>query len=158
MKYFRLNVRTRFTAAFLALALVAGFAALTLSLSPSASVSAASPLSGLHVTKECAAYTGAAGDFCTITSSDLAAIAVGSTVTYARAPDWDAHQLNSNIVLDDGAGNTAVGHCRLNLTTGLGQCTFSGGTGELTGFHARVAVSNLGGPNFAWDGTYSFSP
>ena len=75
MKYFRLNLRTLFTPVFLALALVAGFVALALSLS-SASVSASSPLSGLHVTKECSAYTGAAGDFCTITSSDLAAIAL----------------------------------------------------------------------------------
>ena len=142
----------------LALVLVAGFAALALSLSPGAA-SASSPRSGeLHVTKECSAYTGAAGDFCTITSSNLAAITVGSTVTYARAVDAPAQQLDSNIVLDGGGGNTAVGHCRVSLVTWIGQCTFSGGTGTLTGFHARAAVSPLGGPNFAWDGTYSFSP
>lgn len=143
-----------------ALVVVAGFVALTLSLSPGAtSVSAVSPFSGeLHVTKECSAYTGAAGDFCTITSSNLDAIAVGSTVTYARAVDWDALQLNTNLVLDAGSGNTAVGHCRVSLVTWTGQCTFSGGTGTLTGLHARVAVSPLEWPNFAWDGTYSFSP
>lgn len=141
-----------------ALALVAGFVGLTLSLSPGAA-SASSPRSGdLHVTKECSAYTGAAGSFCTITSSSLGAIAVGSTVVYARAVDAPAHQLNSNIVLDAGAGNTAIGHCRLSFVTYLGQCTFSGGTGTLTGFHALVAVSSLGGLDFAWDGTYSFNP
>ena len=112
----------------------------------------------LHVTKECSAFKGLAGDFCTITSSDLAEIAVGSNVVYARAVDWAALSVNSNILLDDGAGSTAVGHCRVDLSTGLGQCTFSGGTGTLTGFQARVDVSPLGGPNFAWDGTYHFSP
>lgn len=143
-----------------ALVLVAGYVALTLSLSPGAApVSAVSPFSGeLHVTKECSEYTGQAGSFCTITYSNLDAIAVGSKVTYARAVDWDALQLNTNIVLDDGAGNTAVGHCRLSLVTWTGQCTFSGGTGTLTGLHARVAVSPLGWPNFAWHGTYFFSP
>ncbi|MBE0610978.1 MAG: hypothetical protein IH609_16475 [Dehalococcoidia bacterium] len=135
-----------------------GLVGLALSLSPGAA-SASSPFSGeLHVTKDCPAYTGQAGDICTITSSNLDAIAEGSTVTYARGVDAPALQLNSNIVLDDGAGNTAIGHCRLSLVTYLGQCTFSGGTGDLTGFHARVAVSYAGGTAFAWDGTYSFSP
>src|SRR2546421_1893495 len=39
----------------------------------------------LHVTKECSQYTGLAGSFCTITSSNLKQIAVGSRVVYAKA-------------------------------------------------------------------------
>jgi len=43
-----------------------------------------SPRSGaLHVTKECSEYTGHAGSFCTVTSSNLKAIDVGSKVIYA---------------------------------------------------------------------------
>jgi len=40
----------------------------------------------LHVTKECSEYTGEAGSFCTIASSNFDAIPVGSKVVYAEAP------------------------------------------------------------------------
>ena len=52
--------------------------------------------------------------------------------------------------------NAAFGHC--TLTASVSRCTFSGGTGKFTQFHATVAVSYLGGPDYGWDGTYSFSP
>jgi hypothetical protein len=65
--------------------LVAAAAILALSaLAPT--VSAESPHSGnLHVTKECSAYNGRASEFCTITSSNLWAIPVGSRVIYEHA-------------------------------------------------------------------------
>jgi len=112
----------------------------------------------LHVTKECSAYTGAAGAFCTITSSNIKAIEVGSRIVYAQAAG--ATSLDSDVVLDlPGPGNNrAFGHCALDFATGRGLCTFSGGTGEFTWFHASANVSYGGGPNWAWDGTYSFSP
>ena len=119
----------------------------------------ASPRSGdLHVTKECSEYKGGAGQFCTITSSNVKAIEVGSRVFYAQAAG--ATSLDSDVVLDKpGPGNnTAFGHCELVFATGLGLCTFSGGTGEFSWFEASAHVSYLGGPNWAWDGTYSFSP
>jgi hypothetical protein len=50
----------------------------------------------------------------------------------------------------------AVGRCTLDFATGLGLCTFTDGTGQLAGFHARVDVSALGGRQWAWDGTYRF--
>ncbi|MBZ5500830.1 MAG: hypothetical protein LAN59_01135 [Acidobacteriia bacterium] len=142
------------------LVLAAGFLALTLSLYPgAASVSASDARNGvLQVTKECSKYTGAAGDYCTITSSNLDAIAVGSKVFYDQAANTPAGLLDSDIVLDAGTGNRAVGHCTLDLGNYLGLCTFSDGTGQLTGFSARVVVSPTGGPNFNWDGTYRFSP
>jgi hypothetical protein len=137
---------------------IAGFAALTLSWSPgAASVSASSGRSGdLHVTKECSAYTGLAGSFCTITSSDLGEIQIGSKVLYDQAAGVPTGMLDSNVVLDAGNGDRAVGRCTLDFATGLGLCTFSDGTGQFAGFHARVDVTHLGGPNWAWDGTYSF--
>jgi len=134
-------------------------AAAILSLAALAPAVAASPRSGdVHVTKECSAYTGAAGDYCTITSSNLAAIPRGSKVIYLKALTFPI--LDTNIVLDPpGPGNNkAFGHVYLDLSTGAGEATFSGGTGKFTWFHARVDVSSLGGPDWAWEGTYSFSP
>ena len=44
---------------------------------------ASSPRSGdLTATKECSGFNGNAGSFCTITSSNLAAIGVGSKIVY----------------------------------------------------------------------------
>ncbi len=130
---------------------------------PASRLAAASfPRSGaLHVTKECSVWTGQAGDFCTITSSNLQEIEVGSKVFYARAADFTTLSLDSDVVLDPpGPGdNTASGHCRLNLATGNGLCTFSGGTGKFTHFAASVNVSPpTDGVNWHWDGTYSFNP
>lgn len=122
-----------------------------------ASVSAASARSGdLHVTKECSQDHGNPGDFCTITSSNLAEIKVGSKVYYDQGIGIPKGLLDSNVVLDAGDGNRAVGRCTLDLTTALGLCTFSDGTGQLTGFSARVDVDCRSGCR--WDGSYRFHP
>jgi hypothetical protein len=138
---------------------VAGLAALTLGLSTGvASVSASSPRNrDLRVTKECSSYTGTAGAFCTITSSNVAEIKVGSKVLYDQAAGIPAGLLDSNVVLDAGNGNRALGRCTLVFATGRGLCTFSDGMGLFAGFHARIDVSSLGAPNWAWDGTYGFT-
>lgn len=88
----------------------------------------------------------------------LAAIPVGSKVIYLSALTFPI--LDTNIVLDPpGPGNNkAFGHVYLDLSTGAGEATFSGGTGVYTWFHASADVSYLGGPNWGWDGMYSFSP
>jgi len=115
----------------------------------------ASPRSGnLQVSKECSGYTGGAGSFCTITSSNLGAIEVGSRILYLQ-PDQLFTPLGSEVVLDlPGPGNNAAfGRCSL----AVGVCTFSGGTGKFTWFHARVDVTN--DPElWYWEGTYRFSP
>jgi hypothetical protein len=114
------------------------------------------PRSGdLHATKECSGFTGLAGSFCTITSSTLKEIEVGSRVVYLQ-PASNKTPLGSDVILyTPGPGNnTAFGHC----STYFGLCTFSGGTGKFTWFDARVVVTFLGKPNWAWNGTYSFSP
>ena len=65
---------------------VAVAAAGALALASQARTAASSPRSGaLHVTKECSAYTGLAGFFCTITSSNLKSIEDGSRVVYDQA-------------------------------------------------------------------------
>jgi hypothetical protein len=119
-----------------------------------------SPRSGeLHVTKECHQYFGNAGEFCTIKSSNIPEIKVDSKVVYASAAgDPTPGQLNSDLIIDGPGNNTAYGHVVLDLSTGTGVVTFSGGTGVFKHFHAQVAVSPLAPPYFAWDGTYSFNP
>jgi hypothetical protein len=120
----------------------------------------------LHVTKECSKYDGTAGSYCTITSSNFSGILAGSLVLYTQAAVGTATfeasyiALDSNVVLYVATGDWAVGRCTLDGTSNYGVCTFSNGTGQLTGFHARVAVAptDTSGINYSWDGEYSFSP
>jgi hypothetical protein len=114
----------------------------------------------LHVTKECLQWHGAAGEFCTITSSNLARIKVGTRIYYDQPAGIPAGLLDSNVVLDAGYGNRAVGRCTLDLSTGLGLCTFSDGTGRFAGFNARVQVTppSPEQKDWRWEGTYSFDP
>ena len=121
------------------------------------SVSASEPsqrTGSLHVTKECLSYHGNAGDFCSITSSNLAEIKIGSKVFYDQADGIPHGMLDSNVILDAGSGNRAIGRCTLDDTTNLGLCTFSDGTGQFTGFQARVLVDCT--KSCRWDGIYRF--
>jgi hypothetical protein len=122
------------------------------------SAEGASPRSGeLHVTKECSQYFGQAGQFCTITSSNLDTIAAGTRVVYASAAG--ATSLNSDLVLDGPGNNNANGHVTLDFLTASGVVTLSGGTGQFSGFHASVVVTyNTNDNLWHWDGTYSFTP
>ena len=126
------------------------------STAPASSVSA-SPRSGeLHVTKQCQGFTGGPGSFCTITSSNIKAIEVDTTILYLQ-PDQLGTPLGSDVVLDTpGPGNNkAFGNCSL----ARGVCTFSGGTGKFTGFQASVVVTaNSDFSVWYWEGTYSFNP
>ena len=117
-----------------------------------------SPRSGaLHATKECSQYNGQAGSFCTITSSNLNAIDVGSKVIYAQPAG--AAGLDSDVVLYTGPGNSASGHVTLSFATLSGVVTFSGGTGKFSGFEASAIVTYNPTTNlWYWDGTYSFNP
>ena len=110
----------------------------------------------LRVTKDCSDYTGRAGDICTITSSTYNGIRRGSTITYASGADANGW-LDTDIVIDPPgrSRHMAFGHCSLDLVTGDGQCTLSGGIGKFENFSATVVVSHLGGPNYGWLGTYS---
>ena len=119
----------------------------------------------LHVTKNCSEYTGAAGSFCTITSSNLAVLKVGTKVFYDQAAGIPTGMLDSNVVLYAGTGDWAVGRCTLDSRQypgNYGLCTFSNGIGRLAGFTARVDVSPFQNTstnvNYYWDGTYSFTP
>jgi hypothetical protein len=97
---------------------------------------------------------GQIGDYCTVTSSNVAAIPVGTMIFYAQAAGQES--LDSDVILYAGRGKTATGHCELEFATGLGRCRLFGGTRTLDGIRARVDVSYLGGYDWAWDGTYRF--
>ena len=136
--------------------LVGGVAALTLSMNAGTAWASEGRSGELHVTKECSQDKGNPGDFCSITYSSLTEITVGAKVFYDQAINIPKGLLDSNVVLDSGNGNRALGRCTLDLTTGLGLCTFSDGTGDFAGFHARVQVDCRSGCR--WDGRYSFKP
>jgi len=151
--------------------LVAGVAALALSLSVRVpSVAASNGGSGqLHVTKNCSNYTGLAGSYCTVMSSNLPEIPAGSTVFYTQAataaPESGAIAFDSNAVLFVRFGDWATGRCTLDSRQypgNYGLCTFSNGVGALAGFTASVAVSPFqntpSNVDYHWDGTYSFTP
>ena len=118
---------------------------------------ASAPRAGiLNVTKECSQYDGTAGSFCTITSSNLDAMPAGSKIVYTSPADFGALVLDSDLVVYTRGANAAYGHVVLDLATGTGTVTFSGGTGQFKKFSGSVAVSQLGGPNVAWGGWYSY--
>jgi hypothetical protein len=108
----------------------------------------------LHVTKECSEYTGGAGDFCTITSSNLEEIVAGAKVIYADAAADGT--LDTDIILDSGSGNTAKGHVVLDFGADKGVVTFSAGSGSLTDFHGHADASVEPDGQWRWEGTYSF--
>ena len=92
-----------------------------------------------HATKDCSGATGVAGSFCTIRSSNVKALKVGSKIFYLQPGGKTA--LDSDTAIYAGPGNVATGHCLLRFATGVGLCTISDGTGTLAGFHARVRVT-----------------
>jgi hypothetical protein len=147
-----IRIKTLFTPV-----LVAGLVVLALSLAAAAS-DTPKRRGQLHVIKDCTAKTGDPGSFCTITSSDLPEIVVGSKVFYFQSPIGSTGLQDSNVVLDAGNGNRAVGRCTLDLVTFLALCTFSEGTGTFVGFHARINGSpGTDRSNYHWDGTYHFT-
>jgi hypothetical protein len=134
-------------------------AAAILTLAALAPAVAAAPRSGdIHIVKECSEYQGLAGQFCTITSSNVPAIPAGTKVIYLSALAAPYTVLDTDIVLDPpGPGNNkAFGHVVLDLGTGTGLVTLSGGTGMFTWFHATAGVSYPGGFDWAWEGSYAF--
>ena len=119
----------------------------------------------LHVTKACGDIPPGNILFCTITGSNLKLIKSGSRVIYFQDPG--ATSLDSDIVVVVGPGSYALGHVVLDLATGNGVLTLSGGAGPFASFHAKVRVTPPGGANpaapggvngadWAWDGWYSF--
>lgn len=110
-----------------------------------------------HATKDCSGFTGLVGAYCTIRSSNVKALKVGSKIFYVQVAGKTA--LDSDTVIYVKRGSVATGHCLLRFATGVGLCTISDGTGTLAGFRLRVRVTASSSiPKlWHWDGTYSFN-
>ena len=144
--------------------LILGFAvvvALAVAVAPLAS---ATPRSGiLHVTKECSQYTGEAGSFCTVTSSNLKAIPVGTRDVGLGAVGTDG-SVDFDIVFETRCANAAFGHATICGTCDVGTVTFDGGTGQFKKFHATLVLTcPIGGiahdgrvDDCSLDGPYSY--
>ena len=99
-----------------------------------------SPRSGeLHLTKECSQYTGEAGSFCTITSSNLKAIPVGTKDVAVDAAAADG-SLDTDLVFHTRGANAAFGHLVICGPCEVGTVTFDGGTGQFKKFHANLVL------------------
>ena len=109
----------------------------------------------LRVTKECSEYTGEAGSFCTIASSNFDAIPIGSKVVYTKAATADGG-LDTDIVINTPNGDAAYGHVVLDGATETGKVTLAGGTGKLAELAADLTVAPLAAPTYSWEGSYSY--
>jgi len=109
----------------------------------------------LHLTKECSEYTGAAGSFCTVTSSNFDLIPIGSVIVYAEADAPDGSS-DSDLVVNTPGGDVANGHVLFDGHSETGTITLSGGTGQLANLSADLVVAPLDPPNYSWDGPYSY--
>jgi hypothetical protein len=115
----------------------------------------AADLLPLKVSKECSKYTGDNPSFCTITESSLGALPAGTKVLYYGPVTNNPNFSTNNVVLDDGAGNTAAGNCIVYFGAGpAGMCAFYAGSGKLAGFQAVVKVSVDGKQIWHWEGGY----
>jgi hypothetical protein len=72
---------------------------------------------------DCSAYTGDAGDFCILESSNLDEIKVGSKQFMDQAAGTPAGMLDSNVVFDAGT-DWAVGRCH-SILRPLSDCVRS---------------------------------
>ena len=136
---------------------VALLAALGFSVTAASSQNQAPGTKAFHATKDCSGFTGLVGAYCTIRSSNVKALKVGSKIFYVQQAGKTA--LDSDTVIYVKRGSVATGHCLLRFATGDGLCTISDGTGTLAGFRFRVRVTASSSiPKlWHWDGTYSFN-
>ncbi len=104
-----------------------------------------------HLTKETSEYTGEAGSFCTVTSSNLDAIKVGSKIIYTSPASEPV--IESDLVIISG-DDTLTGHVLLDVPSASGTLAITGGTGAFAGFRAETVVS-FDGTEWHWDGTYT---
>ncbi len=112
----------------------------------------------LTLTKECSQYSGGTPSFCTILESSLAALKKGTKVLYYGPVTNNPAFSTNNVVLDDGAGNTAMGNCIVDFGAGpKGICAFYAGSGTLAGFSAIVQVTVDANMVWHWDGSYAMT-
>lgn len=119
-------------------------------------VSAAPNPIPIHLVKDCSTYDGETPSLCTISSSDMSAITVGTKVWYQGPVLTNNYFLSSNVQFDVGNGSTARGYCIFDAraTESTGLCTFWSGTGNLAGFTSILHVTIDAQGEWHLDGIY----
>jgi hypothetical protein len=105
----------------------------------------------MQLVKSCQKYLGLPGNWCAITQSNLAEIPIntdpssttvdGTVNYYTQAFGIIPNLVDSNVILDAGNGNRAIGRCTFDNITNTGVCNYTDGTGTLAGFSARLEVT-----------------
>jgi hypothetical protein len=112
----------------------------------------------LTLSKECSQYSGGVPSFCTVVESNLPALKKGTKVLYYGPVTNNPAFSSNNVVLDDGAGDTAMGNCIVDFGAGpKGVCAFYAGSGSLAGFSAVVQVTVDEKQVWHWNGSYAMS-
>ncbi len=123
------------------------------------SVSAASPIGAVHLTKTCPTWE--TTQTCTVQTAPAGPIPVGTVVAYSGL---FSPTLSATVTLTTPDKSTATGHCTLVWRfenfgdDGIGTCAFMTGTGSLAGFHANLKITDHVDPLVTnWDGIYFFA-
>jgi hypothetical protein len=110
----------------------------------------------LTLSKDCSQYSGAMPSVCTVLESNVPALKNGTKILYYGPVNDSPAFSSSNVVLDNGAGDTAMGNCIVDNAAGpKGMCAFYAGSGSLTGFMAIVQVTVDAKQVWHWDGSYT---
>jgi hypothetical protein len=135
--------------------ILAATVAAALAVASQARTAAPARAGALQVAKVCTGtYNGQPGGYCTITSSNVAAIPADSKVFYFEAATADG--LDSDLVLYASPGNAALGHVTLSFATMTGVITFRGGSGDFRSFRAEADVTyDQQADLWHWNGTYA---
>ena len=113
-------------------------------------------MQALTLSKECSQYSGGVPSFCTVLESSLPALTKGTKVLYYGPITNNPAFSSNNVVLDDGAGDTAMGNCIVDFGAGpKGICAFYAGSGSLAGFSAIVHVTVDAKQVWHWEGSYA---
>ena len=112
----------------------------------------------MTLSKECSQYSGGVPSFCTVIESSVPALKKGTKVLYYGPVTSNPAFSSNSVVLDDGAGNTAMGNCIVDFGSGpKGLCAFYAGSGSLAGFTAIVEVTVDAKQVWRWEGSYAIS-
>jgi hypothetical protein len=110
------------------------------------------------LSQNCDEWTSGVGSFCTVIESNVAALKKGTKVLYYGPVNDRLAFSSNNVVLDDGAGNTAIAYCIVDYDASKGMCAFYGGNGSLLSFSAIAQVSVDDNQVWHWNGSYWVSP
>jgi hypothetical protein len=127
-----------------------------LSVAPSFAGDAAK-MQPFSLSQNCDEWTSEEPSFCTVIESNVAALKKGTKILYYGPVVDKTTFSSSNVVLDDGAGDTAIGNCIVDYEAMRGMCAFHAGNGSLAGFTAIAQASTDDGQVWHWNGSYSIS-